>query len=82
VEGNISIQTRSNHMPITTKEEAFADLIRDYENLWVAIAEKDGAEFIAGSGLTAVNAVNEATEKGYPEAMLFKVPSFKTRFVL
>lgn len=57
-------------MSTTTKEEAFAELIRDYENLWVAIAEKDGAEFIAGSGPTAVNAVNEATEKGHPEAAL------------
>ena len=69
-------------MPSTSKEEAFADLVRDYENLWVAIVEKDGVEFIAGSGTTAVKAVNEATEKGYPEAILFKVPSFKTRFVL
>ena len=69
-------------MPATSKEEGFADLVRDYENLWVAIAEKDGVEFVAGSGPTAVKAVNEATENGYPAAILFKVPSFKTRFIL
>ncbi len=63
------------------KETAFAELIRDYENMWVAIVEKDGVEFIVGHGPTAVQAANEATEKGYPQATLFKVPSFKTRFV-
>jgi len=68
-------------MPTAKKEDAFAELIRDYENLWVAIVEKDGVEFIMGQGSTAVQAANEATEKGYPQAMLFKVPSFKIRFV-
>lgn len=68
-------------MPATDKETAFADLIREYENLWVAIVERDGVEFIVGHGQTAVLAANEAKEKGYPLAMLFKVPSFKTRFV-
>ena len=63
------------------KETAFAELIRDYENLWVAIVEKDGVEFVMGHGQTAVEAANQAKEKGYPEAMLFKVPSFKTRFI-
>jgi hypothetical protein len=68
-------------MPTANKEDAFAELVRDYENLWVAIVEKDGVEFIMGHGRTAVQAANDATEKGYPQAMLFKVPSFKTRFV-
>jgi hypothetical protein len=68
-------------MPATDKETAFADLIRGYENLWVAIIERDGVEFIVGHGQTAVVAAKEAKEKGYPQAMLFKVPSFKTRFV-
>jgi hypothetical protein len=49
--------------------------------LWVAITDKDGVEFIVGHGPTAVEAANEASEKGYPQAMLFKVPSFKTRSV-
>ena len=68
-------------MPTTNKEEAFADLVRGYENQWVAIADKDGVEFIVGSGQTAVEAANEADQKGYPQAMLFKVPSSKVRFV-
>jgi hypothetical protein len=66
----------------TDKETAFAELIRDYESLWVAIVEKDGVEFVVGSGPTAVQAANEAKEKDYPQAMLFRVPSFKTRFIL
>ncbi len=69
-------------MATITKEEAFEEVVRDYENLWVAIAEQDGVEFVVGSGPTAVEAVNEATEKGYPQAVLFKVPSFKTRVTL
>lgn len=63
------------------KETAFADVIRDFENQWVAIAEKDGVEFVVGSGKTAVEAVERAKAKGYPQATLFKVPSFKTRFI-
>lgn len=69
-------------MATTNKEEIFADLLREYENLWVAISEKDGVEFVVGHGSTAVQAAEEATKKGYPQAMLFKVPSFKTRSIL
>ena len=68
-------------MSAGNKEEAFAELIREYENLWVAIIEKDGVETVVGHGPTAVKAANEATEKGHPQAMLFKVPSFTTRFI-
>jgi len=68
-------------MPTIHKEDAFADLIREYENLWVAIIDKDGVEFIVGTGSTAVEAAKEAAEKGYPQAMLFRVPSFNSRFI-
>jgi uncharacterized protein DUF5678 len=68
-------------MPATTKEEAFAELVREYENLWVAIVEKNGVEYVVGHGETAVQASDEATKKGHSQPMLFKVPSFKTRFV-
>ncbi len=60
-------------MPAIDKETAFADLIRDFEDQWIAIDERDGVEFIVGHGQTAVLAANEAKEKGYPQAMLFKV---------
>jgi hypothetical protein len=66
---------------VIDKESAFADLIRDHENKWVAIIEKDGVEFIVGTGNTAVEAAEDASMKGYPQAMLFKVPSFRARFV-
>ena len=69
-------------MPATIdKETAFADLVRDHENQWVAIIEKDGVEFIVGSGSTAAEASSEAKEKGFSLAVLFKVPSFKSRFI-
>jgi len=68
-------------MSATNKEEAFADLVREYENLWIAIIEKDGVEHVVAHGVTAVEASNEATRKGYTQPMLFKVPSFKSRFV-
>jgi len=64
-------ETRSIIMPATTKEEAFAELVREYENLWVAIVEKDGVEHIVGHGETAVQASNEATEKRHSQPMLF-----------
>lgn len=68
-------------MSATTKEEAFAELVRDYENLWVAIIETDGVEHVVGHGTTAVQAANEAAHQGHPQAMLFKVPSFGARFI-
>jgi hypothetical protein len=69
-------------MPATIdKETAFADLIRDYEDQWVAIDERDGVEFIVGQGKDAVEAAHDAEEKGFPNAMLFKVPSFTSRFI-
>jgi hypothetical protein len=63
------------------KETAFAELVRNYENLWVAIIDKDGVEFVVGAGTTAVEAINEAKAKGYPLAVLCKVPSFDSRFI-
>jgi hypothetical protein len=68
-------------MSAANKEEAFADLVREYENLWVAIIERDGVEYVVGHGATAVQAAKEATEKGHPQAMLFKVPSSTSRFI-
>ena len=68
-------------MPTTNKEEAFAELVREYENSWVAIIEEDGKECVVGHGPTAVEAANEASVKGYQQALLFKVPSFDTRFI-
>ena len=67
--------------PNIDKESAFADLVKEHEDQWVAIVEKDGIESVVGSGNTAVEAVKEAATKGYPQTMLFRVPSFSTRFV-
>ena len=68
-------------MSVIDKEDAFADLVKDYEDQWVAIIENDGVESIVGSGATAVQAANQAAEHGHPLARLVKVPSFDIRFV-
>lgn len=68
-------------MPNVIKEEAFAELIREYENLWIAIIETDGVESVVGVGANAVEAARDAEAKGYKQAMLFKVPTFKARFI-
>jgi len=63
-------------MPATIKEEAFADLVREYENQWVAIIETDGKESIVGAGTTPKEALAQAREKGFTDVLLFSVPSF------
>lgn len=68
-------------MPVVDRESAFAELVRDYENLWIALAERDGVEVVVGSGRNAVEAVAAADANGFPEAVLFKVPSFSVTFV-
>jgi len=68
-------------MPTIDKETAFADLIREHEDQWVAIDERDGVEFIVGQGKDAVEAARNAEAKGFPNAMLFKVPSFTATFI-
>jgi uncharacterized protein DUF5678 len=68
-------------MPAMDKESAFADLIKDYENLWIAIVEQDGIESVVGAGKTAVEAISDAKAKGHPQAMLCKVPRFESRFI-
>lgn len=68
-------------MPVVDKESAFAELVRDYENLWIAIEEREGAQVVVGSGRSAVEAVTAADANGFPDAVLFKVPSFSSTFV-
>jgi hypothetical protein len=68
-------------MPAANKEEAFADLVREYENLWVALIERDGKESIVGSGETPTEALAQAKAKGFTNAVLFSVPSFSQAFI-
>ena len=62
-------------------ENAFADLVKAYENQWIAFIEKDGMRVIVGSGQNAVDAIASAEANGCPDAVLFKVPSLRTSFV-
>jgi hypothetical protein len=68
-------------MPAIDKEAEFAELVRNYENLWIALDDRDGVKVIVGSGRTAVEAVAAADANGFPEAALFKVPSFSSTFI-
>ncbi len=62
-------------------ETAFADSLKEYDDQWITFIERDGIRVIVGSGCNAVEAVAEADAKGFPDAILFKVPSLKTSFV-
>jgi hypothetical protein len=68
-------------MSAVDNETAFADAVRDYENQWIALDERDGVKFIVGSGRDAVEAAKDAEFKGFPDAVLFKVPSFSSSFI-
>ena len=62
-------------------ETAFADAVKEYDGQWIAFIEEDGVRRIVGSGRSAVEAVASAEANGFPEAILFKVPSLRTSFV-
>ena len=62
-------------------ENAFANMVKDYENQWIVFIERDGMRVIVGSGQNAVEAVASAEANGFPNAILFKVPSLRTTFV-
>lgn len=58
----------------------FPEVIGNFENKWVAIAEVDGKETVVGSGEDATQATREAKAKGFFETYLFKVPSFHVSY--
>ena len=68
-------------MPAMDNETAFAELIRDYEDQWVAIDDRNGVKFIVGSGKDAVEAAQAAEANGFPDAALLRVPSFSSTFI-
>ena len=59
----------------------FPDIIRAYENKWVAIAEIEGKETVVGSGDDATEATRQAKARGYLDTVLFRVPSFHVSYV-
>ena len=58
----------------------FPEIIGDFENKWVAIAQVDGKETVVGSGDDATEATREAQARGFFETFLFKVPSFHVSY--
>lgn len=58
---------------------AISAQLAQYENKWVAIDEAQ--EKIVGVGDDAFEATEDAERHGYPETILFKVPSFDSAFI-
>jgi len=63
------------------QEMAFVEVLRDYEDRWVAIIESGGTETVVGSGRDAVEALADAKSKGFENTVLFRVPPFNTTFI-
>src|SRR5713226_2781209 len=61
---------------IDEKELAFLRQLEEHEDEWVAFVEDHGAEFVVGSGKDAVEAIQDAEKRGFPDAVLMKVPRF------
>ena len=61
---------------VDEKELAFLKQLEEHENEWVAFIEDHGAEIVVGSGKDAVEAIQDAEKKGFPNAVLMKVPAF------
>jgi hypothetical protein len=73
-------RSKTKLMSTTDKETAFAERVRPYENKWVALVEKEGEDFVVGSGTTPTEALTEAKKNGFATAILFSVPSFSDVF--
>lgn len=58
---------------------AMSAQLEKYENKWVAIDESD--EKVVGAGDNAFEATEDAERHGYPDAILFKVPSFDVALI-
>jgi hypothetical protein len=58
---------------------AISARLEKFENKWVAIDETE--EKIVGVGDDAFEATAEAERSGYPDAILFKVPSFDAALI-
>lgn len=66
---------------VEEQEMAFVEVLRNYEDRWVAIIESGGTETVVGSGRDAVEALADAKVKGFENAVLFRVPPFNTTFI-
>ena len=62
-------------------ETAFAEAVKKYDDQWIAFIEEDSVRRIVGSGRNAVEAVASADANGFPDAVLFKVPSLRASFI-
>ena len=61
---------------IDEKELAFLSQLEEHENEWVAFIEEDGAETVIRQWQGCRGAIKEAKKRGFPDAILMKVPPF------
>lgn len=66
---------------ISENELAFLAELEKHENQWIAFVESNGKEIIVGSGKDAVEAMGEAEGKGFPDAILLRVPPFDRGYI-
>lgn len=66
---------------IDDNELAFLTELEKHENQWIAFVESNGAERVVGSGKDAVEAMKKAREKGFPNAVLLRVPPFDRGYI-
>ena len=66
---------------VNQNELVFLAQLEDHENEWVAFVESQGVETIVGSGKDAVEAMAQAEAKGFPDAVLLRVPPFDRGYI-
>jgi hypothetical protein len=66
---------------IDANELAFLNEMEKHENQWIAFVRSNGAEVIVGSGDDAVDAMAQAEAKGFPDAILLRVPPFDRGYI-
>jgi hypothetical protein len=66
---------------INQNELAFLAELEKHENEWIAFVESHGVERVVGSGKDAVEAMTVAKAKGFPDAVLLRVPPFDRGYI-
>jgi uncharacterized protein DUF5678 len=66
---------------INQNELAFLAELEKHEDEWIAFVESHGAEIVVGSGKDAIEAMKEAEAKGFPDAVLLRVPPFDRGYI-
>jgi hypothetical protein len=55
--------------------------LRKHESKWVAVLRSGDGDIVVGSGIDAVEAKQDAREKGFTDVVLFWVRPFNGRYI-